>query len=193
MPIDRELILKKMRNAVGNYVQGTGKSNTSNLSFAQPITKGRINPLSPTGRKIRPSFVPEGTEDIPYAAPDYSQKQQIKYQRLVTKAEREYSLPEGLLNSVLKAESGFNPKAVSSAGAKGIAQIIPEYHPEVNPMNPREAIPYSAKYLAENYNRFGSWDKALAAYNWGPTNVARHGMKKLPPETIEYINKVLGR
>ena len=116
----------------------------------------------------------------------------LKYTDSIKKAEEKHGIPEGMLFKLLRTESNFNPKATSEKGAQGIAQLIPKFHPGVDPFNPEEAIPYAAGYLKENFNRFGSWRKALAAYNWGPTSLAKHGLEKAPKETRDYIKKILG-
>lgn len=122
------------------------------------------------------------------------------YREIIETAERRYNLPSGLLARLLWKESRFRPDAVNaSSGAQGIAQIVPRWHPGVDPFDPREAIPYAAGYLRENFNRFGSWDKALAAYNWGPTNVAGAVARldnawtdALPRETRDYVTDITG-
>ena len=116
-----------------------------------------------------------------------------RYLKLIQQAEAKHRIPPGLLKSMIQHESQFNPKAVSKAGAQGIAQLIPKYHPDVDPWNPDEAIPYAGRYLRQNYDRFGSWKHAVAAYNWGPTALSRHGLKKAPPETRNYLKKVFGK
>ena len=106
-------------------------------------------------------------------------------------AEKRYSLPENLLVRVAQQESNFNPTAQNPSGAKGMMQIIPKYHPSVkNPHDSHESVFYAAKYLRQLYDRFGSWQKALAAYNWGPTNVQKYGLKNLPEETKNYILEI---
>lgn len=113
-----------------------------------------------------------------------------------------YTLPDGLLESVAYQESRFRPDIIdgttrSSAGAVGIMQIVPRWHPEIGEAgaaDPERAIPYAAKYLRSLYERFGSWRLALAAYNWGPTNVAadRTGAS-WPAETRAYVSEVTNR
>lgn len=125
-----------------------------------------------------------------------------QYLPTVYDAERAYSLPRNLLARLLYQESRYRQDIItgataSPAGALGIAQIVPKWHPEVDPLNPEQAIWYAAKYLRENYDRFGSWDKALAAYNWGPTAVAKALRKygeqwrdHLPDETANYVSQI---
>lgn len=118
-----------------------------------------------------------------------------------SQAEYQYGLPARLLARVAQQESNYNPTASNPSGARGMMQIIPRWHVEpglnVTDDNPVDDIFYAAKYLRENYDRFGSWSKALAAYNWGPTALARaidtHGANWLsaaPRETQDYVTNV---
>jgi len=105
-------------------------------------------------------------------------------------AEQKYGLPENLLARVIAQESNFNPQAVSPKGARGIAQIMPDYHPDVDPDDPVQAIDYAAGYLRQNADRFGGdWDKAIAAYNAGPGNIEKGIM---PAETQDYLKRIKG-
>ena len=93
------------------------------------------------------------------------------------------------------AESNFNPKAGSSAGAQGIAQIMPATAKswKVDPWNPKAALDAAANNMARYLKSYkGDWSKALAAYNAGPGAVAKYG--GVPPfkETKGYIAKILG-
>lgn len=92
--------------------------------------------------------------------------------------------------ALVQVESGGNPKAVSKKGAIGLTQLMPETAKElgVNPYDPWQNLLGGAKYLRQQYERFGSWAKALAAYNAGPGRVAEG---KIPKETQRYVQKVL--
>lgn len=119
----------------------------------------------------------------------------LPYKFWLNDAERIYDIPHNLLARVAYQESRFRDdiisgKVVSKAGAVGIMQIIPKWHPNVNPLNPKEAIYYAGSYLKRLYNRFGSWAMALAAYNWGPTNLAGKGFNNAPYETQKYVEEI---
>lgn len=118
------------------------------------------------------------------------------FENLFASASAQYNLPENLLARVAYQESRFRKDIIdgttkSSAGAQGIMQIVPAYHPGVNPLVPAEAIRYAAKYLRQLYNQFGSWKLALAGYNAGPGNVVKYG--GVPPfkETQNYVSQIL--
>ena len=134
-----------------------------------------------------------------YAAP----KQAQRYLELFKFVESEGGIPTGLLLRLAQQESFFNPIAMNPSGAQGMMQLIPKFHPGVDPFKPEEAIPYAAKFLRAQFERFGSWRAALAAYNWGPGNISA-AMRKhagsidavlgdtalVPKETREYVAQI---
>lgn len=124
-----------------------------------------------------------------YAVTSYPlQSYAVPYGDLFNEAEKRHGLPPFLLVEVARQESGFNPKAYNAAsGASGIMQIVPKWHPGVDPYEPTQAIPYAAGYLRNLKNRTGTWKRALAAYNWGIGNLTTLGFDKMPRETREYI------
>jgi soluble lytic murein transglycosylase-like protein len=109
-------------------------------------------------------------------------------------ASRRHGVPEALLTAVLKAESNFNPYAVSPKGARGAKQIMPETGRTLGLRDFFDAeanLDAGAQYLASLLRKFSSPELALAAYNAGPEAVWRHG--GVPPyeETKNYVARVL--
>jgi hypothetical protein len=105
-------------------------------------------------------------------------------------AER-YGLDPGIFGRQIYQESRFNPKAVSPAGALGIAQIMPDTARAwgVDPLDPHAALDAAAKNMARYVKQYGgSYRNALIAYNAGPGTVG----KALPAETTHYIDVILG-
>ena len=99
-----------------------------------------------------------------------------------------------LLAALLQAESGFDPGAVSPAGAQGIAQFMPATAAGMglrDPFDPAQAIPAAARLLAGHVRALGSVPLALAAYNAGPGAVQRHGGIPPYPETQAYVARIL--
>lgn len=116
----------------------------------------------------------------------------VPFADLFRAAGAKYGVPAQLLAAVARAESNFRTDARSPAGALGLMQFMPATAAGmgVNPMDPASAIDGAARYLQANYNRFGSWDLALAAYNAGPGAVSKYG--GIPPftETQGYVRRV---
>lgn len=112
-------------------------------------------------------------------------------------AEDRYGIPRDLLVRLAWQESRFNVGAFNQAsGASGLMQIVPRWHPTVDPWNATAAIDYGARYLADQWHRFSSWELALKAYNWGPANVSKWiasgGTQPAEPlETQNYSREIL--
>ena len=106
-------------------------------------------------------------------------------------------VPEALLMAVAWQESGFNPRAVSYAGAQGLMQFMPatwSVYGRGSPFDPREAMFAGARYLRHLALRFHSWPLALAGYNAGGQAVLNAG-DQIPhySQTEHYVPAVLGR
>jgi hypothetical protein len=114
---------------------------------------------------------------------------------VVNEASDRYRLDPDLVNSVIKAESGFNAKAVSPKGAQGLMQLMPGTAAELgvpNAFDPQANVDGGARYLRELLERY-NFDlvKALAAYNAGPQRVEQFG--GVPPyyETRAYVARIV--
>jgi soluble lytic murein transglycosylase len=118
-----------------------------------------------------------------------------KYDEFISDASRKYDVDSRLLKAMIKAESDFDPRAISRKGAMGLMQIMPENFKMLNldnPFDPWQNIRAGAQYFKKLYERFnGKLALSLAAYNAGPTAVDRY--KRIPPyqETEEYVRRVL--
>lgn len=114
---------------------------------------------------------------------------------VVNEVSGKYRLDPDLVNSVIKAESDFNPRAVSPKGARGLMQLMPGTASQLgvpNAFDPQANVDGGTKYLRELLERY-NFDlvKALAAYNAGPQRVERFG--GVPPyyETKAYVAKIV--
>ena len=112
---------------------------------------------------------------------------------IIGNASRRYNIEPGLIKAVIKAESNFNPNAVSSAGARGLMQLMPGTASGLgvtDSFNPEQNVMAGTRYLRQMLDRYnGNLESALAAYNWGPGNVDKRG-SFLPRETREYLVKI---
>lgn len=117
-----------------------------------------------------------------------------QWRSLFATAAARHGVPAALLASVARAESGFDPGAVSPAGAVGLMQLMPSTARGlgVDPRDPAQAVDGAARLLSSHLRRFGSTSLALAAYNAGPGAVERYA--GVPPyrETQQYVQRVLG-
>ena len=117
------------------------------------------------------------------------------YEAYFNEASATYGVSTSILKSIAKAESNFNPSAVSKAGAIGIMQLMPSTAASLgvsNSYDARENIMGGAKYISQLLSRYqGNISLALAAYNAGTGNVDKYG--GIPPftETQNYVQKVL--
>jgi soluble lytic murein transglycosylase len=117
------------------------------------------------------------------------------YHELIHQASRQYGVDPSLIKAVIRAESGFDHKAVSHKGAQGLMQLMPDTANKMevdDPFDPEENIFGGTRYLSLLLKRFNN-DKrlALAAYNAGPEKVAHHNGVPPIPETESYVRKVL--
>ncbi|MEQ1539285.1 MAG: lytic transglycosylase domain-containing protein [Sphingorhabdus sp.] len=122
--------------------------------------------------------------------------QRTSYLGDVYAAEARFGIPHGLLDALIWTESRYNPKAVSSAGAAGLGQLMPGTARDLgvrNRFDPKANIIGAAQYLRQMLDRFGVVHLAVAAYNAGPGAVSRLGRIPLNGETPGYVRNVLDR
>ena len=118
-----------------------------------------------------------------------------KYDDIIKKAQKRYGVEFSLIKAVIHVESGFDPKAVSKRGAKGLMQIMPDNYKNLfvkDPFNPSQNIMGGTLYLQRLLKRYKyKLPLALAAYNAGPQAVDKY--KRIPPykETQNYVRKVM--
>ncbi len=136
-----------------------------------------------------------GDAGVDGPVPKYRGRYAGVYAGMARDAARRHGIPEDLFLRLVQQESNFNPNARSHKGAIGLAQLMPgtAQYLRVDPNDPAENLDGGARYLKEQYRKFGQWPLALAAYNAGPGAVEKH--KGIPPfrETRDYVKKIWGR
>jgi soluble lytic murein transglycosylase-like protein len=143
------------------------------------------------------NFVPSKSTVAPVSnvATGFTPHPKANLSEVVNEASGRYRLDPDLVNSVIKAESGFNVRAVSPKGARGLMQLMPGTASQLGVPNAFDAqanVDGGTKYLRELLEKY-NFDlvKALAAYNAGPQRVARFG--GVPPyyETRAYVARIV--
>lgn len=132
------------------------------------------------------------------AEADEGEKKPPTVCELIEGASRLHGVPVDFFTRLVWQESRFRPNAVSPKGAQGIAQFMPgtaKLRGLADPFDPHEAIPASAKYLAELTRRFGNQGLAAAAYNAGEQRLMDwlSDRSTLPLETRDYVLTITGR
>ena len=121
----------------------------------------------------------------------------LKYSGIIETASKTHGVDANLVHAVISAESGYNARALSKAGAVGLMQLMPDTAKRYGVRNiwdPIENIQGGVRYLRDLLTMFnGNLELAVAAYNAGENAVIRHG-NRIPPynETVHYVPKVLG-
>lgn len=124
-----------------------------------------------------------------------------KIKNAIKKAAEKYNIDENLIRSIIKVESNFNPNVVSSAGAKGLMQLMPFNCTDLgvtDPFDIEQNINGGTKHIKDYLKMYGGdVQMALMAYNGGPGRMASRGVKsiediyKMPKETQNYVSKVM--
>ncbi|MCC0727033.1 lytic transglycosylase domain-containing protein [Clostridioides sp. ZZV14-6045] len=124
-----------------------------------------------------------------------------RIENAVEQASKKYNVDANLIKAIIKVESDFNPNTVSSAGAKGLMQLMPENCRDLgvtDPFNIEQNIDAGTRHIKEYIDMFGgSIEMGLMAYNGGPGRMKSRGVEsisdlyKMPKETQNYIPKVM--
>ncbi|UOF90246.1 lytic transglycosylase domain-containing protein [Fodinisporobacter ferrooxydans] len=146
------------------------------------------------------SFLPIGQASAvrqPQPADQSLSTNPSQWDSVIENVSNRYNLPVNLIKSVIAQESGFQPDAISKAGAQGLMQLMPATARALgvdNPFDPMQNIDGGTRYLKQLLDRFhGRIDLALAAYNAGPGAVEMYG--GIPPykETQSYVETIMNR
>jgi soluble lytic murein transglycosylase-like protein len=189
------LVFSGAVQADGLKLSGSKKNRTSLFKSQAALLDGKLAKQYSYSERLKPNAPKKGASDSAEAsAPRYRGNYKGAYLEVARAMARKHGVPEDLFLRLVQQESGWNPGAVSHAGATGLAQLMPGTAAKlgVDINDPQQNLEGGARYLAQMYNRFGSWRLALAAYNAGPMAVEKHG--GIPPytETKNYVKAILG-
>jgi soluble lytic murein transglycosylase-like protein len=189
-------------------MDGFGARSLALLAVAAAITTA-----TPAGAEVLKRTAPDGTRyytniqptqsvrrtSYTPATPRWSERPRLldqgAYTREIAEASARYAVPERLVWAVIRAESGFDHRAVSRKGARGLMQLMPETAAILgvrDPFDPRQNIHGGVRHLRALMERF-SYDLrlAVAAYNAGEKAVVTFGDVPPYPETREYVTRVM--
>lgn len=189
--VQKKIITKDVRDAYQRILSGPEKTSAVQGGQGGVLAKAgeavgefveQVNPFNPPA-----AFAADVGGDFRFVSGTPS-----TYRDVIIQASQETGIPTQVISALLKQESGFNPNAISSAGAIGIAQFMPGTARAmgINPRDPYQAIIGAARYLKQNLDKFGDMNLALAAYNAGPGAVSQYG--GIPPfaETQNYVRSI---
>jgi soluble lytic murein transglycosylase-like protein len=128
-------------------------------------------------------------------APGAGDRNRRLYTPLIDRASREVGIDRTLVHALVRAESSYDPRAISSKGAVGLMQLMPgtaARYGVVDRNDPEQNVRGGLRYLRDLLIQFEDVTLALAAYNAGENAVVRYGNSIPPfPETQEYVRRVL--
>ncbi|HKA74303.1 MAG TPA: lytic transglycosylase domain-containing protein [Xanthobacteraceae bacterium] len=164
-----------------------GLSVVCGVAAAEPAAQPAATPPAAAPAATPPAAAPAATESVHEALC-----------RMIETASRQHGVAADFLVNLIWRESSFRDRAVSPAGAQGIAQFMPGTAARRglnDPFDPEKAIPEAARLIADLAARFGNLGLAAAAYNAGPGRVEKWLAKEasLPAETRTFVMRVTGR
>lgn len=142
--------------------------------------------------EVEPSEV-----DLPSEAAEAAWTQGAEFKNVIDDCAKTHGVDPALVRAIIKVESNWNTKAVSSAGAQGLMQLMPKTAAGLgvtDSFDPEQNIRGGTKYIADLLTRYnGDVEKAVGAYNCGEGNMDKviAGKRELPKQTAKYVPKVL--
>lgn len=176
----------------------SSKNRRSLFKSQKSVLDNRASKQYSASVRLKPTTVVTPTKwdaaPVEAATPKYRGRYKGIYLSMAKAAAQRHGIPTDLFLRLVHQESRWNAKAVSHAGAIGLAQLMPGTAKQlgVDPRDPAQNLEGGARYLAIQYKKFGTWRLALAAYNAGPGAVQKYG--GIPPfkETRNYVRIIAG-
>ena len=172
-------------------------------SQADRIRAAMAKSLEQQRESVQKQAASAGAAMVPWTPPagvlmaDCEPVPQSELGKMIDEAASKNGLDAGLVKEVARQESGFKPCAVSSKGAEGLMQLMPATQTQFSvsdPFDAKQSLDAGAKLLKQLLERYGGdIEKALSAYNAGPTSVDRAGGVPEIPETKNYVLSILSR
>ncbi len=157
------------------------------------VANGQIDGIEESRREVR--FAPEAPASVAETTASAGLPDQGSFEGLIASAASTYQMDPDFVASVVRAESGFNPTAVSPRGAQGLMQLMPETAAKLGAgdlLDPSTNLWAGTRYLRQLLDRFaGDAVKALAAYIAGPQRVEQYGVPRYG-ETRAYVSRIIG-
>lgn len=187
-----------------NQIAGTvAEGRAAPAGFANPqsnvvaVSSAIYVPSWMRGQAVVPvvAFAP-GCSPLPYRPSGFlaraAETRRAAYYGMMSAVACEHGIPTGLFDAMIIRESGYNPVAVSSSNAFGLAQLMPGTAAGlgVNRFDPFQNMRGGARYLRQQLDKFGQVQLALAAYNAGPGRV-RNGLVPRIAETQAYVTNII--
>jgi hypothetical protein len=180
--------------AEGLNLTGSTKSRSAIFESQSELIDKKLSKQYSGSVKFTPKYKKGDQVAEAKGIPAYRGNYKGAYLEVAKSAARKHGVPEDLFLRLVQQESGWNPVAVSTKGATGLAQLMPGTAEKlgVDIANPEENLDGGARYLRMMFDKFGTWELALAAYNAGPGAVEEHD--GIPPyaETENYVKAILG-
>lgn len=187
-----------IKNPKNNSAQNISNlQNKNKAKFTLPDVRGDIARIDKTENISNQNYLsPKNLKTyglLQNKISSQSKSSQNSFNPIIENEAKITNIDPAWIKAIIKAESNFNPKALSKKGAMGLMQLMPNTAKELNvknPYNPSQNIKGGTEYFRKMLNTFATTDEALAAYNAGPGVVKR--FSGVPPyaETRNYINKV---
>lgn len=171
----------------------TETTEIKDTNYKDPVTGKAVQYIDVADETSTETAKASGQSSTSQPTVSASSMKKTKYDAYFKEASSKYDVSESLLKAIAKAESDFNPNCISSAGAMGVMQLMPETAKGLgvdDPYDPEQNILGGAKCISQKLKEFnGDVKLALAAYNAGSGAVRRNG--GIPSYCNTYVNRVL--